>query len=93
MAVTLAPGQTVNLVAVYTLSDGTTKPADDAVFADDNAAVASGSGTGPGAETVTANADGVDNVTASGQGFTSAPFEIDVVTPAPTVTGIEIQQA
>lgn len=30
--------------------------------------------------------------TASGSGFTSAPFEIDVVTP-PAITGIEIQQA
>lgn len=92
MSVQLAPGQSVNLVAVYTMSDGTTRPADDAVFSDDNSAVAAGSSTGPGAETVTAVADGVDNVTASGQGFTSAPFEVDVVTPV-TVTGIEIQQA
>jgi hypothetical protein len=97
VADTIVPGQTKDtLTATYTLSDGSTRPADDAVWSEDNAAAASLSATSGASIDVTGIdlADGslaVENVTASGSGFT-ASLEVDVQmsVPAPTVTGISI---
>ena len=84
------------LAAVYTLSDGTTEPATDAVWSVDSAAVSLSAASG-----ATVDLDGIDakdgslaitNWTVTGQGFT-ATGEIDVQAtsvPVPTVTGISV---
>ncbi len=99
MADVVNQGQVDTLTAVYTMSDGTTKPADDATWT--NAVPAVGGLSADTGSTVvftpTDLADGsttADTITASGGGFDAA-LEIDVVasTPAPTVTGISISSA
>ncbi len=100
MADVINPGQIDTLTAVYTMSDGTTTPADDATWSEDvsDAGILSTSSGSVVTFTPTDKGDGSTtpvNVTASGGGF-SASVEIDVVAstpPAPTVTGISITSA
>jgi adenine deaminase len=100
MADTIQPGLTrVTLTATYTLSDGSTKAADDATWTEDNAAVASFSAaSGAVVDVIGIDlADGslaVDNVTASGSGFTAtAEVDVQMSVPMPTVVGIAISSS
>ncbi len=97
MADVLNQGQIDTLTAVYTMSDGTTMPADDASWGEDVTDAGAFSPT-TGSVVVFTQVDKGDGsttavtVSASGGGF-SASLEIDVVAsapPAPTVTGISL---
>lgn len=98
MADVIQPGGSENLTAVYTWSNGTTTPATDAVWAIDRVDAATLVANGATAtETAIDLVNGelvATQVTASGAGFTSAPFEVDVqMSSAPTITGIEVSGA
>lgn len=98
MADTIQPGGAETLTAVYTWSDGHTTSADDATWTLDRVDAATLVANGATAtETAIDLVNGelvVTQVTASGSGFTSAPFEVDVqMSTPPTITGIEVSGA
>ena len=91
-------GQRDTLTATYTMSDGSSRPADDASWSEANdPADAATPDTLSGAVVVVTGNDRADGsltavvYTAAGSGFT-ASVEIDVQAsvPAPTVTGLTI---
>ncbi len=96
MADIIEPGKTkVTLSAVYTLSDGTTKPADDVVWSEDSAALHLSLSSGASTDVLGDDlADGsltAATVTASGSGFTAtAEVDVQATTPAPTITALTV---
>ncbi len=95
MADVITPGQTKDtLSAFYTLSDGSTRAADDATWTDNGTGVANlSTTTGPTVDVLgTDLANGSLTpvvVTVSGGGFT-AEFEVDIQATPPAVTGLSV---
>ena len=99
MADTIKAGsEQVVLTAVYTMSDGTTRPADDATWAVDDPLSAAVVDTTSGAVVnVTGNDHGdgstdAVSLTVAGSGFT-ASAEVDIAASSPTLVGISISSS